>query len=489
MKTIRLMACVLLVPSLALCADAVRIVNFMPYMRAGRIAMIMQVTNMQSKAASVALAAQLGERMTCATNLTVAARRSKNAILAFGDLPEDFNLMDFGWNVSAKAPDGTVDAKFGRANVAAAFDYLAKTLIARQQTLPNARYSDCFFADVYAARALMGLGAVRQNKAWIESGRRWVEEGLVARQFPDGGYPMGYSEEDGVHWVADNGTAALGVVAAAALFPECRARYLDSVKRYYAFRDSFYQSPERVAALEKAFGKQPQYTREGFYGIGMNDGDYLERYILKEKCRAEKRAFPPKPANRPLVRTERGFAWVNGISLLSLPSYWRLTGDPDVLKTAQRDLANYVGQASAVNYFGAETLFNCVHFLPASEATAPARELLGKFVTQVSHAGGKDTDGRRPHDKGGRNTLNALTVVYLLNNGTAAQRQTLRAYVAYMMWYVASPDYRRSVYNAANLYGKAKAPKTVWAKTSAARYEAMTMPWLAELLSPGCTLK
>ena len=90
MKTIRLMACVLLVPSLALCADAVRIVNFMPYMRAGRIAMIMQVTNTQSKAASVALAAQLGERMTCATNLTVAARRSKNAILAFGDLPEDF---------------------------------------------------------------------------------------------------------------------------------------------------------------------------------------------------------------------------------------------------------------------------------------------------------------------------------------------------------------------------------------------------------------
>ena len=489
MNKIRLAACVLLAPSLALCEDAVKIVSFMPYMRAGRIAVIMQVTNTQSKAASVALAAQLGERMACATNLTVAAKRSKSAILAFGDLPEDFGLLDFGWKVSAKAPDGTGDAKSGRTNAAAAFDYLAKTLIARQQTLPNARYSDCFFADVYAARALMGLGAVRQNKAWVESGRRWVEEGLVVRQFPDGGYPMGYSEEDGVHWVADNGTAALGVVAAAALFPDCRARYLESVKRYYAFRASFYQSPERVAALEKAFGKQPQYTREGFYGIGMNDGDYLERYILKEKCRAEKRAVPPKPAKRPLVRTERGFAWVNAISLLSLPSYWRLTHDPDVLKTAQRDFANYAGQASAVNYFGAETLYNCVRFLPVSEATAPARELLGKFVAQVSHAGGRETDGRRPHDKGGRNTLNALTVVYLLNEGAAAQRQTLRAYVAYMMWYVASPDYRRSVYNASSLYGKANAPRTTWAKISAARYEAMTMPWLAELLSPGCTLK
>ena len=466
----------------------VKIVDFKPYMHAGRIAVRMTVTNTQEQSVSAVLTANIGPRMSCATNLTVAAGRTKNAILKFGDVPANLDMADFGWNVAVESPDGTIDARSGTANAAAAFDYLAKKLIARQAGQPNARYSDVYFADVYAARSLMGLGQARGNAAWRESGRRWVEEGLIARQFPDGGYPMGYSEDAGVHWVADNGTAAMGVVAAAALFPECRDRLLASVKRYYGFRDSFYQSPERVAALEERFGRQPQYISEGFYGIGVNDGDYVERRILKEKLAANKQKLPPKPENSPLVRTERGGLWVNGISLLSLPAYWRLTDDAEVLDTAQRDLANYVGKALTVNYFGAETLYNCVRLLPESGATTAARALLDKFVLRVASSGGKDDVGDRPHDKGGRNSLNALTAVYMFNDSTCTRRRELRSYIVCMMWYVASPEHRRSVYNAERLFGKPGARNTYWVRASTARYQAMTMPWLAEMLSPGCTL-
>ena len=37
-------------------------------------------------------------------------------------------------------------------------------------------------------------------------------------------------------------------------------------------------------------------------------------------------------------------------------------------------------------------------------------------------------------------------------------------------------------------FGKPGARNTYWVRASTARYQAMTMPWLAEMLSPGCTL-
>ena len=457
----------------------VSISDFVPYMRAGRIAVRVQVTNALDRTVAARLTANIGGLIECATNITVAAGRVKLAILLFGDVPDRFPLTKFGWKVCVESSGGS-DAKSGTADVDGAIRHLAATLIGRQERQPNARYCDYFFADVYAARALMGLGDAWTNAAWSASGRRWVEEGLVARQHEDGGYPMGYGEEAGVHWVADNGTAALGVVDAAARYGDVRERYLASVKRYYGFRDSFYQSAERVVALEGRFGKDPHFICEGLYGIGVNDGDYVDR--LKEKARATAmhQKLKAKPKGQPLVRTERGLPWVNGISLLSLPAYWRMTGDTNVLAVALRDLDRYLDGAKTLNYFGAETIYQCVRNLPPSPSVEKARKLLEDgFLKRLSDNWGED---KQPKDKGGRRTLDALTAVYALHDSGGA-RQDLRSYVAYMAWYVASREYRRSVFNAERLFAK-----SYFGEMSGKRYEAMSLAWLAELMRPGCTL-
>ena len=64
----------------------------------------------------------------------------------------------------------------------------------------------------------------------------------------------------------------IGILEFAAMFPELRQEYLAAAKRYFDWRETFYMDDERVAKLEKEFGKNPKLITRGFYGIGYNDG-------------------------------------------------------------------------------------------------------------------------------------------------------------------------------------------------------------------------
>ena len=461
------------------------VIGSTPFMNEGRLAVRTRLRNPIGKNQPCRLVVRAGA-LAAETNVVLRGYNDKNFDLILPDVPADFDLAGYDWSVSIETPAGT-NACAGRADARATIHYLAGELLSRQAQGSDGRYSNYFFGDVYGARALMALGAKRNRPDWTASGRRWVEEALVARQFPDGGYPMGYLEKQGVHWVPDNGTAALGVLDAAVRDAENRERLLASVRRYIDYRASFYQDAEKAKALRARYGES-ELVGEGLYGLGINNGDYWDhkaenKRIALANARLKKGEKPrrtiPQDVAEPLMRVERGASWVNAISLLSLPAYATLARDRDVLKIADRDLGWLTRQAKTVNYFGAETISHCFRYLPPSENTARAEGLMEGFIDSITH----DRNLDAALGISGRRTLEALPALYELRRRTDPSiRARLRAFLACRLWFVASREFPRSVWHSRAVYDG-----TYKGDQSAARYELMSIIWLAELLYPECT--
>ena len=461
------------------------VIGATPFMNEGRLAVRARLRNPLGRNQECRLMVRAGA-LSAETNVTLFAYRDKNFDLVLPEIPEDFTLSGFDWSVSIATPAGT-NACAGRADAQATVHYLAGELLSRQAQGPDGRYSNYFFGDVYGARALMALGAKRNRPDWTASGRRWVEEALVARQFPDGGYPMGYLEEQGVHWIPDNGTAALGVLDAAVRDSGSRERLLASVRRYIGYRASFYQDAEKAKALRARYGES-ELVGEGLYGLGINNGDYWDhkaenKRVALANARLKKGEKPhrtiPQDVAEPLMRVERGASWVNAISLLPLPVYATLARDPDVLRTADRDLGWLTRQAKTVNYFGAETISHCFRYLPPSANTARAEGLMESFIEYITH----DRNLDAALGIAGRRTLEALPALYeLRRRADPLIRARLRAFLACRLWFVASREFPRSVW-----HSRAVFDGTYKGDQSAARYELMSIIWLAELLFPECT--
>ena len=462
------------------------IIGATPFMNCGRLAVRARLRNPIGKNQPCRLVVRAGA-LAAETNVVLRGYNDKNFDLTLPEVPADFDLSGYDWSVSIATPAGT-NACAGRADASAAVGYLAGELLSRQAQGPDGRYSNYFFGDVYGARALMALGQKMNRPDWAASGRRWVEEALVARQFPDGGYPMGYLEKQGVHWVPDNGTAALGVLDAAARDSGSRERLLASVRRYIDYRASFYQDAEKAKALRERYGDS-ELVGEGLYGLGVNNGDYWDhkaenKRVALANARLKKGEKPlrtiPQDVAEPLMRVERGASWVNAISLLPLPAYAALARDPDVLRTADRDLGWLTRQAKTVNYFGAETISHCFRYLPPSENTARAEALMDGFMESITH----DRNLDAALGIAGRRTLEALPALYeLRRRADPAARVRLRTFIACRLWFVASREFPRSVW-----HSRAVFDGTYKGDQSAARYELMSIVWLAELLFPECTL-
>ena len=458
-----------------------------PLMRDGRLAVQARLRNPLRRDRKMRLAIRAGT-LAAETNVVVWATRDKTFELVLPEVPESFDLSGFDWEVAIDSADGT-NSISGRADARAATLWIAGELLKRQAEGKDGRYSDYFYGDAYGARALMALGAKMDRPDWTASGRRWVEEALVARQFPDGGYPMGYLEEQGVHWIPDNGTAAQGVLDAAARFPEARARLLESVRRYLDFRADFYQDAAKAKALRARYGEDDPLVGEGLYGLGVNNGDYWEhkkhnKRAAEANARRKKGEKPireiPQTVDEPLMRVERGAPWVNAISLLPLPAYARLAGDDAVHRIADRDLGLLAGQQKSVNYYGAESVSRCLIDLPPSENTARAEALMAAFIASITH----DRYPDAPIGIRARRTLEALPALYEMRRSKdPAALARLRAFLACRLWYVASEAFPSSVW-----HSRAVFDGTYKGDQSAARYELMSIVWLAELLHPGCTL-
>ncbi|MBO5688398.1 MAG: hypothetical protein J6S73_00615, partial [Lentisphaeria bacterium] len=379
------------------------------------------------------------------------------------EIPEDFKYTGLDWKVSLQTPAGE-DVWQDRADAAVTAAFLAEHLLQLAETHGDGRFSHHFFADIYGARALAVLGGRQGRADWIRAARKMVH-GIVSRQTPEGALPMGYGEQRRISWVADNGTAVLGILDFAARFPEVRGAYLAAAKRYYLWRETFYMDDARVAKLEKEFGKDPAHIRKGFYGIGYNDGPFYGKGSKFKEVQ----------------RVERGSLWVNGISMASLPLYWQLTGDARILAIARRNLQEYLAENPDLNFFSAEALVQMYRRMPDAGCKKLAETALKTNFIPGLFAGKKDY---ALLEQGGRRTMDTLAALYCLNDGLERSPR-LRAYLVRNIWFACSPSLPWSVHRTGGYFDHSSHGSSV----AAARYAgAMTLIWLAELLYPGSTL-
>ncbi|MBO5763132.1 MAG: hypothetical protein J6R85_04595, partial [Lentisphaeria bacterium] len=381
-------------------------------------------------------------------------------VVVFGDVPENFDYRTIAWDAVLQTAAGE-DKIADRSDAEEMVSYLTGHLKQLQNSHRDGRWSHHYFADVYAARALAVLGLERNNPEYLTDAVRMIH-GLISRQQPEGCLPMGYGEQRQISWVADNGTAVLALIQMASRLPEQRQTYLDVARRWYPWRESFRITPERAEQLRKEFGENPETIQVEFYGIGYNDGPFFEKGKLQET-----------------IRIERGYVWTTGISMPSLPGYYQMTGDKDVLDIAKANLKEYLRLVGPLNYFAGEAVYWMYRYMPDNaDSLAAKKALLEKFLPRCT--------GERGYylfEKGGRMTLDHLTLLYCMREFGATP--VMRAALTRAMLNHGSATSPYSVYRIGALYRHSSHGTSI----AAARYAgSFPLIWLTELLYPGSTL-
>ena len=439
-----------------------QIVNVVPNVRNEHLSVKIFVNNPSAQPVAGTVTMQLADLKPVSAPCSLKAGETATVVLEMPEIPGSFPFTDFSWSVRLSSPQGA-DVWSERVDVRKTCDYLIEHLRQLAGTHADGRFSHHYFSDIYGARAFAVIG-LRQNRPELVQEARRLVDGIVSRQTPEGGLPMGYGEQRRICWVADNGTAMIGILEFAAMFPELRQRYLECARRYYDWRETFYMDDARVAKLEKEFGKDPRLIRKGFYGIGYNDGLFYTKGKFKET-----------------VRVERGEAWVNGISMVSLPLYYQMTGDRKILEIARRNLREYLPHMSKVNYFGAESLFQMYRMLPDQETADLAKQhLRDAYLSYIFD----EDDDYLMFDKGGRRSLDVVTALYCRNSGIEDSPR-LRAYLVKNLLIHCSESLPLSVHRVGASYRHS----THGSSIAAARYAGtLSLFWLTELLYPGSTL-
>jgi hypothetical protein len=114
-------------------------------------------------------------------------------------------------------------------------------LVETQKVRGDGKFSGTSFVDNRGARALAAASELYGKPEYLEAAVGWADA-MVAEQRSDGGYAMGYGKyPDGVEcYVADGGEIACGVARLIRYVPtEKQKVYLESLRAYMAFRDSF----------------------------------------------------------------------------------------------------------------------------------------------------------------------------------------------------------------------------------------------------------
>lgn len=427
--------------------------------RTGLVARV-RLRNPAPRPADVALTLNAGPLPAVAAPATVPAGQALDLEIPLPEVPEAFPFTGFDWSMTLGSTVG--NDRIGSAiSAAKTLEYLTDRMLFLQSTHRDGRISHHYFSDIYGVRAMVALGTNTGRPELVRAGERLLE-GLTSRQFAEGALPMGYGEAKRIGWVADNGTAVLALVQLASWLPERREHYLDVTRRYYDWRETFYISPERAKELAARFGPSEETMIAGTYGIGYNDGPFFEREKLKET-----------------IRIERGYPWVLGISMVSLPGYYQLTGDAKVLATAERNLRDYLPLVPSPNYFGAEALYWMYRYLPdRALAKQAAARIADGFVPAVLA-----DRGFIAFERGGRKTLDLLSLIYYWREFENSPR--IRAALLKHIWNHADPDSPFSVYRV----GAQVRHSSHGFSIAAARYAGtVSSVWFAELLYPESTL-
>ncbi len=406
------------------------------------------------------------------TEVAVGPGERIQAEVPVSTVPEDFPFNDFSWRVTLLHGGREVDRMEDRVRTEELIQRVADYAVGLQAAQRDGRFTHHFFADHYAARLLLPLAeSLRESDP--EKAARYREAALrfadmiADRQRDDGAFPMGYGEHRDIIFVADLGQICLGLVHLASLLdPEDprRGRYLETVRRYLPFRQSFRQTPERVARLEEEFGADPTRIREGFYGIGLLGSDYFDGGRW-DGLRPE----------------HRGRWWVLPVSMGFLGAWARLEDEPVAKEIGKMDLRVYLDggfELTTAAYFHAETLFWMYYGIDDEDLRRRLRE---KLSAELPPKLFRNEEGI-PLELQGRASLWWLSLLYY--HRYFEERGTFRNAFVQGLWVLGSDTSSMSVSNVMEKY-----PQAVYGPSIGAfRYAVFSAFWVRELLEEGSTL-
>lgn len=182
----------------------------------------------QTNAAPVKLATTV--TLPASTTLTVAWHTASL---------DDFNWRAFGAQTDVATERGILDRVTFNVDARRALRDLCDRLVV--QGRESAKFSGIAFIDHRGARALLAAWEIFGDRRYLDAARAWGHA-MVAEQRPDGGYRMGYgiTSRGEECYVADGGEIALGVARLAAYTDGAdRQRFMDSLRAYMGYRDSF----------------------------------------------------------------------------------------------------------------------------------------------------------------------------------------------------------------------------------------------------------
>jgi len=182
---------------------------------------------------------------------------------------------------------------------------LCDFLVARGRE--KGKFSGIAFIDHRGARTLLAAWKIFGDRRYLDTALAWGRA-MVAEQRQDGGYRMGYgiTSRGEECYVADGGEIALGVARLAAYAEGAdRQRFMDSLRAYMGYRDSF-----------RCDG--------GGIGVGWCLHDYSQRPVtpLKEPTKI----FAPEKNT-----------YTIGCTLGAAYAWAALTGQPEDMQSARKD--------------------------------------------------------------------------------------------------------------------------------------------------------
>jgi hypothetical protein len=233
----------------------------------------------------------------------------------------DFDTWRYGAVATLSAGAEPVDRITFTVNAMDVLSHLCDFFVQAQRD--DGAISGYGYVDQRAARGLLAMYEISGQEAYRDAAIRWGDKEL-REQREDGGYRMGYgiTGRGESCYVADGGEIAIGIARLVSYVPpDRRQAYIDSLRRYFEYRESF-RLPDGSIAVGWVF--DPRYTQQGL-------GPRLE-----------------KP-----VRSDKGVDFVIKCSLASAAALPHLTGRPEDREMALRDARRFLqDNPTAYSTFG-----------------------------------------------------------------------------------------------------------------------------------------
>jgi len=249
-------------------------------------------------------------------------------------------------------PDGVVDRETLAVDTAGVMRRLCDFFVEAQRE--DGAFSGHGYVDERAARGLLAMYETTGDEPYRVAAVAWGELEL-REQREDGGYRMGYgiTKTGEECFVADGGEIAIGMARLVKYVPPHRRQtYVDSLRRYFDYREGFRLPDGRIAV---GWVMDSQYTQQGG----------------KERLEKE-------------VRSDKSFDFVAGCTLASASALHHITGNAADRDRALRDARWFLDDGlKAVSVYGEGALWAHYHLDDApvrAQLAARMKETLLPYV-------------------------------------------------------------------------------------------------------------